>query len=81
MNTKKIVSFFVTAVIAASSLFALAACDNTPKRELEGIEVTTAPTKIESLQRREQGGARRNRLYIFALGQSQTHRQKGNDHI
>ena len=50
MNTKKIVSFFVTAVIAASSLFALAACDNTPKRELEGIEVTTAPTKIKYVE-------------------------------
>ena len=50
MNTKKIVSFFVTAVIAASSLFALVACDNTPKRELEGIEVTTAPTKIKYVE-------------------------------
>lgn len=53
MKTKKIVSFFVTAVIAATSLFAFIGCDSTPQRtdppqvELTGIEVTKAPTKTK----------------------------------
>ena len=53
MNTKKIISFFVTVVIAATSLFSFVACNNTPAtptRELEGIEVTTAPTKTKYIE-------------------------------